>query len=258
MVESVARHWSLTVGDPFEPGGTSAWVAPVRTSTGDAVLKVAWRHFESDDEPAGLREWDGDGTVALYDVVDVDDETVALLLERCVPGTPLAERPDHEQDTVIAGLLRRMWRDPSTGHRFRPLQQMCDAWADTFEGRRSTLDAATARRGVELFRTLPASGQEGVLLCTDLHAGNVLAAQREPWLVIDPKPYVGDPAYDALQHMLNCVGRLRSDPRALAGRMAALLHLDADRLVLWLFARCVIESPERPDLADVARAIAPA
>lgn len=35
------------------------------------------------------------------------------------------------------------------------------------------------------------------LLCTDLHAGNVLAAGRESWLATDPKPYLGDPTYDA-------------------------------------------------------------
>jgi streptomycin 6-kinase len=45
-----------------------------------------------------------------------------------------------------------------------------------------------------------------------LVAGNVLRAAREPWLVIDPKPFIGDPAYDATQHLLNCVERLRADP----------------------------------------------
>ncbi len=61
-----------------------------------------------------------------------------------------------------------------------------------------------------------------MLLCTDLHAGNVLAAQRAPWLIIDPKPYIGDPAYDVLQHMLNCEDRLAADPAGLANRMADL------------------------------------
>ena len=84
------------------------------------------------------------------------------------------------------------------------------------------------------------------------------AAQREPWLVIDPKPYVGDPTYDVLQHILNCDDRLRADPGGLARHMAELLGLDGDRLLLWLFARCVQESPDQPHLADVARRIAPA
>ena len=75
--------------------------------------------------------------------------------------------------------------------------------------------------------------------------------------MIDPKPYVGDPTYDALQHMLNCDERLLSNPRALARQMAELLELDAERLLLWLFARCVQECVDRPELAEVARQISP-
>ena len=96
-----------------------------------------------------------------------------------------------------------------------------------------------------------------MLLCTDLHAGNVLAAQREPWLAIDPKPYVGDRTYDALQHILNCGQRLAAEPRGFVRLIAGKLALDPDRLLLWLFARCVIESVEWPALADIARRIAP-
>jgi streptomycin 6-kinase len=114
-----------------------------------------------------------------------------------------------------------------------------------------------AAAGVTLFRSLPASSDRAVLLCTDLHAGNVLAAERERWLVIDPKPYVGDPTYDALQHILNCDRRLAADPSGFAHQIAERLGLDTERLLLWLFARCVIESVEWPGLADVARRIAP-
>jgi streptomycin 6-kinase len=58
--------------------------------------------------------------------------------------------------------------------------------------------------------------------------------------------------------MLNCAERLRSDPHGLARRMAGLLDLDPDRVLLWLFARCVQESAEWPSLAAVARRVAPA
>lgn len=94
------------------------------------------------------------------------------------------------------------------------------------------LDPGMAREGLTLFRSLPLDAEREVLLCTDLHAGNILAAEREPWLLIDPKPYVGDPTYDALQHMLNCDRRLYDDPRGLTRRLANLLDLDADRLLL--------------------------
>ena len=85
----------------------------------------------------------------------------------------------------------------------------------------------------------------------------MLAASREPWLVIDPKPHVGDPTYDALQHMLNFPQRLRMDAAGFVRRMSGLLDLDAERLHQWLFARCVQESVDQPHLRDVAVVLAP-
>ena len=257
-VEELTRRWSLTLGRPFQPGGHCAWVAPARSADGaDLVLKVMWRHPEAAHEADGLRLWAGEGAVRLHDVLDLGDETTALLLERCRPGRALAEHPEEEQDVVVAEVLQRLWREPPPGNPFRALATMCDEWADEFEAKaaagRCPLDPALARRGIELFRTLPASATRDVVLCTDLHAGNVLAAEREPWLVIDPKPFVGDPNYDVLQHMLNCPERLRADPHGLVERMTSLTGLDTERVELWLFARCVQESPDWPGLADVAR-----
>jgi streptomycin 6-kinase len=253
----VAEMWSLTVQEPFQPGGQSAWVAPVRDVTGsDLVLKLAWRHPEARHEAAGLKAWSGNGAVRLC-VAEEFPETAALLLERCRPGTPLTALPESEQDVVLAGLLRRLWITPPPRHVFRSLQVMCDQWAEEFEAQLAAepglVDPGLAREGMTLFRGLPATADREALLVTDLHAGNVLAAEREPWLVIDPKPYVGDPAYDALQHMLNCEERLLADPVGLVERLAGLLELDADRLRRWLFARCVQEVPGDPALLDVAR-----
>ena len=144
---------------------------------------------------------------------------------------------------------------------------MCssDLWADRFEAEHGEaiargaehIDQGLARAGIALFRELPRTAESSALLLTDLHHDNVLAAQREPWLVIDPKPYVGDPAYDTLQHMINFPERLAADAGGFADRMAGLLDLDPRRVRLWLFARCVQESPEWPELREVAAALAP-
>jgi streptomycin 6-kinase len=261
-IERLESVWSVQLGEPFQPGGQTAWVAPATRAGEDLVVKVLWRHPEAEHEPDGLRVWGGDGAVRLDAAEEVNAQTLALLLERCRPGTTLEDRPEPEQDLVVAGLLRRLWREPPSGHRFRSLRSMCERWADGFDEKaaagRTHLDLGLVREGMALFQQLPDSAERDVLLCTDLHTGNVLAAEREPWLVIDPKPYVGDPTYDALQHMLNCEVRLRADPRGLVRRMAGLLGLDPDRLLLWLFARCVQEAPEWPLLAEVAQHVAPA
>jgi streptomycin 6-kinase len=260
-ITRLAREWGLEVGPPFQPGGRTAWVAPVRTEGGrELVLKVAWRHDEAEQEADGLRVWDGRGSVRLAADQALDD-TWGLLIERCVPGTTLAGQPESEQDTVIGSLLRRLWLAPAPGQSFRPLAEMCRSWADQFEARAEEpecLDRGIVREGMALLRSLPAPGDTDVLLCTDLHAENVLAAEREPWLMIDPKPYVGDRTYDPVQHLLNGGGRLTADPVGRARAMADELGLDVERLLLWLFARCVEQSPRRPDLAEVARRIAPA
>ncbi len=258
LVEEAADLWSLTVGEPFQPGGSTAWVAPVRDAGGAGlVLKIIWPHPEAAHEAAALRAWAGQGAVRLHAARDFVGAR-ALLIERCRPGTALSARPETEQDPVIAALLRRLWITPARGHPFPSLRQMCRQWAGELEAAAlDPLDPGLARAGLALWEELPDSTGNEVLLCTDLHAGNVLAASREPWLVIDPKPHVGDPAYDLLQHLLNCPGRLRSGPRGLARRMAGLAGLDPDRVLAWLFARCVLESPGQPALAEVARAIAP-
>ena len=263
VLQGLAARWSLRLGEPYQPGGQCSWVAPVRMAGGaTAVLKAGWRHFEAEHEADGLRAWAGRGAVRLY-AEHRCGETSALLLEPCVPGTPLAAAtPGPEQDIVVARLLGRLWIQPPPGHPFIMLTAMCDQWAAEAEARLAAspgaIDPGLARNGIALMRRLPETAGRAVLLCIDLHAGNILAARREPWLVIDPKPCLGDPAFDPVQHMLNCEDRLASDPAGLARRMAALLGLDPERVTLWLLARCVQESPGSPFMAAVAARIAAA
>lgn len=258
MLAGLAHQWDLELGRPFQPGGTSSWVAPARDHFGhEFVLKAGWRHVEAEHEADGLRLWNGRGAVTLH-ASHVEGQTVALLLERCCPGDVLADRPAEEQDDVICAALQRLWVEPAQDHPFRPLAQMCHWWADLHEAAAAPLDPGLARAGLDLFRSLPLDDVPQALLVTDLHAGNVLRAQREPWLVIDPKPWVGDPTYDLLQHMLNHPERLQRDAAAFADVLAERCGLDPQRLRAWLFARCVIETGQFPGwIADVARTLAP-
>jgi streptomycin 6-kinase len=121
-------------------------------------------------------------------------------------------------------------------------------------------DAGLVREGLRLWEALGKPLATDVLLATDLHAANVLRAEREPWLVIDPKPFIGDPAFGVVQHLHNCEARLHADPIGIVARLADLCEVDAERLRLWTFARAAADP--RPDWSntlwvDVARAPAP-
>ncbi len=222
-------------------------MAPARLTDGTpAVLKIGMPHMEGEHESQGLRFWNGDPTVRL---LAADDRFGAMLLERCEPGTWLRTLPEKEQDVVLAGLLRPLWRAPVDPHPFRPLSEMTAFWSEEAPA------GDLAREGVRLFEQLSRATPQDVLLATDLHAGNVLRSQREPWLVIDPKPFIGDPAYDATQHLFNCFETLRADPLGRIRRFADLLGVDGERVRLWMFARAATVASE--DWNALAMALSP-
>jgi streptomycin 6-kinase len=257
-VEELTARWGLSLGQPFEPGGNCSWVAPATDPDGrEVVLKVAWPHTEALHEAEGLAALGVEGAVEVYAFAHLpprpggglngDTDTTAMVLERCCPGTELRGRPEAEQHVVVTDLLQSVWAvDLPSDHPFRPLSVMADDWVARAEERLAAdparLDAGLATEGLALFCELSRTGPTDVLLFTDLHAGNVLSGGRRPWLLIDPKPYVGDPHYDVLQHLLNCNGSLQADPIGLLTDVADLAGLDAERVRQWLFARCVQES----------------
>ena len=255
VIGELTTRWSLTLGQPFDGEDVScAWVAPATRADGSqAVLKVGMPHFESEDEIEGLRVLNGDPTAYL---LEADDKLNAMLLERCVPGSPLRALVDTEQDSIIAGLLKRFWRLPPPNHSFRPLSAMLRYWSEeTLRDEAHWSDAELVREGLRAFDEMAAASPADALLATDLHAGNVLRAEREPWLVIDPKPFIGDRAYDATQHLLNCRERLHSSPGDTIKSFADLLEVDRERVQRWTFARLAAEPRDdwNDASADLAR-----
>lgn len=245
LLDRVRRRWRLTVTGELT-GGSASVVHTVRTVGGtEAVLKLSLPHREARDEAAALRRWDGRGAVRLLDH-DADD--FALLLERCEPGTRLVDSglPPLDQLSVLSDALVRIWSTGDPGSGFESLAEVAAEWADLVEQRMARLhppyDPDLVAHGVHLLRTLP-TGADPVLLHGDANPGNLLAARRDPWLVIDPKPMVGDPAFDPAPALLQ-VGALPD-----ADRTGVLLEriehvadrsdLDPRRIADWTLARLV-------------------
>ena len=174
-VEDLTARWGLHLGEPFEPGGNCSWVAPATDPDGrDVVLKVAWQHTGALHEAEGLAALGGQGAVQVHafehlaparpeDGQDGDtNDTTAMLLERCRPGTELRGRPEAEQHVVVTDLLRSVWAvDLPSDHPFRPLSVMVDDWVVRAEARLAVdpgrIDAGLARDGLALSRELRAA-----------------------------------------------------------------------------------------------------
>jgi streptomycin 6-kinase len=231
LVEGCLADWELEAGEPFAYAFASLAMPVTRADGTDAVLKVQFPHRESDHEADALTLWAGDGAVRL---LARNDERSALLIERCLPGTPLSA--DDGALAVLIGLLPRLWKPAS-----EPFTTLADeaAWwvsylPDAWEraGRpceRRLLDAA-----LDALRELPPTQGEQVLLHQDLHADNVLAAQREPWLVIDPKPLVGEREFGIAPIVRSFeLGHSRREVLARLDRLSGELGLDPERARGW-------------------------
>ncbi|MEM7077353.1 MAG: aminoglycoside phosphotransferase family protein [Pseudomonadota bacterium] len=241
MVASFVKRWQLRLEAPFEHDVTGAWVAPCQTPEHPmAVFKLGWPHYEATWEIDGLAAWRGEHTVHL---LDHDRSRHALLLERLMPGHALSGEDAMTQDREIGRLLPLLWSTPPPPG-VAPLTQMIERWVVGAQARIPQLPAAhraMVAAGMTELRTLAVDPVAARLLATDLHAGNVLAGTRRPWVVIDPKPFVGDPCYDLTQHLLNIKPRLESEGSAVVKQLAAATGVDAHRVWRWLFARLCLQ-----------------
>lgn len=244
LIAELSATWDIEVGRPIDHDGCASIILPVTSNLGvAAILKLSVPHAEARGEADALRRWRGDGAVA---VLRASEDGLALLLERCEPGQDLWALPLDEQLEVMADVLPRLWL-PATGDTLPELRVTAAHWRRRMHGNAAALGvpAAIADRAQQWVVELAADDPR-VLLHGDLHPGNVLAAQREPWLVIDPKPFIGDPAFDLAQVLLNWV---RADlagtespvdaARSRAFALAARLSLDPDRVLRWAAIKAI-------------------
>ena len=245
LVREAAKHFDVTVGLAF-PNSHVSFTAPVKRRDGtNAVLKVQFPHRECVHEADALRVWAGDGAVQL---IDQDPSRHALLLERCVPGTSLRALKCDAALDVYCELLPRLWKATSV-----PINMLADEaqrWQDGFNAEWEREHRPVPRRWVDIAleacRDLGPSQGEMVLLHQDMHADNVLRAEREPWLVIDPKPLLGEREFSVAPIVRsNELGHTRELVLYRFDRLCSDLGLDRDRARGWTIAQTLAWSMAR-------------
>ena len=249
IVADCAQRWSLEVRPPFEPLSYN-YVAPALRADGtDVVLKVGVPNPELLSEIEALRLYNGHGIVRL---LDADPDQGALLLERLAPGTPLSSLTDDEQATSIAArVMRQLWRPVPPEHSFPTVAK----WAgglkrlrEHFAGGCGPFPSRLVELAEALFAELIGSMAEPVLLHGDLHHENILTAERQPWLALDPKGLIGEPAYEVGALLRNPRPQLLAEPQPRSvltrrvDQLAEELELDRERLLGWGLAQAVLSA----------------
>jgi streptomycin 6-kinase len=195
IVDELLKRWRCVPDGDVKYGGVGIIVPVRRTpSAQTAVLKVSFPHPGNVHEPDAFEAWGGRGAVLLH---ERDDERFAMLLER-VQTSSLAELADGDVVATVAGRINHRLAIPAPPGLPR-LREQADAWEEQLGKDAEELAHALPRYVVDAaVATVRELGrvQPDTLIHGDLHARNILRADREPWLAVDPKGCAGDPAYD--------------------------------------------------------------
>jgi len=257
LVAALEREWEIETASPYA-GSSTSWTAPATRADGTrAVLKINLPHDKARYEIDALQCWNGDGAVALY---RSDRSRWALLIERCAPGEEL-NRAAVDVDTalrVAADVAMRLWRPAPPASSLPPLATVMRSWAALVRARldrhRPAFDRGFVELGASLLEMLPVSSDRDVVVHGDLNPHNILRAAREPWLAIDPQPFVGDPAFDPPAVIAQVVPP-SDEPAEIARRyhrFSDLTGLSVERMAAWAVARFVEASLRQFDRGNAA------
>jgi streptomycin 6-kinase len=238
IVEERCQYWQLEIDGPVM-NGYSGLAIPVQRGGEACILKVYWRDEDTDSASLALKIWNGRGAVKL---LASEPLLGAMLLERLDPESSL-EKVEIEQALVIAGRLLRRLAIPApaqmrsvaalTARTTQSMRQRWEQYGSPFS--HQLLDRVckwTEQLG-------PASSR--LMTDYDLYYTDVLAGQREPWLMIDPKAIAGDPEFSLAQLLWTRLEDIE-EQRGLDYHFCALVEaaeLDYKLARTWTIIRCV-------------------
>ncbi|TWE12278.1 aminoglycoside phosphotransferase family protein [Rudaeicoccus suwonensis] len=241
IVDHCVRQWSLRLDGPVWHG-QCALVLPCHRDGEPVVLKVSWPHEEARLEHLALQNWHGRGAVRL---LAADPAHWAMLLESVAHDADLTDPPLLDAIEVIGGLFTRLDR-PATPQ-FTRLSECAERWITLCRSGSRLVPRRLTDQAAGLLSEL-APDCDGRLIHRDLHYENVLAAQREPWLAIDPKPLSGEWEFAVAPLLWNrwdhaaAAHNVRTHLRLRLGVVAEAAGLDESRALAWTFARMVLNA----------------
>jgi streptomycin 6-kinase len=247
ILKDASERWLLRLQPPFQPLSYHL-VVPATSAEGEpVVLKAGVPNREFKCEIDALHHFDGQVMVQL---LKADRDTGLMLLERIRPGDPLAAMKDDECATsVFAGVVRRMRKAAPTESNFPSIVDWAKGFQrlrDRFSGNAGPFPESVVNRADTLMAELIDSMSDAVLLHGDLHHWNILSAEREPWLCVDPQGVVGEQEYEIgawLRNPFPDILKITDPKEFLARRVDQLseeLGFDRNRIIGWAYSQAVL------------------
>jgi streptomycin 6-kinase len=238
----MAAQWSLRLEPHFENLSYN-YVTPARTADGAAaVLKLCVPDHDFLCEAEAVRAFEGRACVHL---LELDREAGSRLIERVEPGAEVHTLEDDvAETTAVANVMRRLHRPFSGIFAFPHAAEWINDALDLASIPGLKAENPWIGRALNRLADMASEPGEDVLLHGDLHHDNVLSSGREPWLAIDPKGVIGDPAWEIAPFLFNRLERFPTDDweRTIlrrADQMSEELDLDRQRVYAWSAVRAI-------------------
>lgn len=248
IIAEIERNGSLEIGKPFA-NLSYHFVAPcVLESGGEAVVKIGFpgEKQTSFNEARALEFLEGNGVCRF---LKFDEKHFALLLEKLSPGENLKTicgvGDDKRAVEIAIKVMRDFWQTPPENIEFPKLE-------DWFKGLKTAEKINFASEHVKkarrFFDELMSVSPRKTLLHGDFHHENILSAEREPFLAVDPKGIVGDIGYDISIFMINHANWLKNKPNlpqkldAAIRQFSEAFEIEPQSIRKWIFAQTVLSA----------------
>ncbi|NRS18196.1 phosphotransferase [Brevibacillus sp. HB1.4B] len=248
LIAECEARWSLKVLEPFPLSYN--FVAPVVLQDGrNAVLKLGVPGLDWQRELTAIRAFAGRGMVQL---LDADEEKGIMLLERIMPGETMDKlSSEEERIQCLADVIKRMHTPVSNAGKLASTFPTIADWAvglekirPYFQGGTGPIPEQMVNRAMQWYKKLLSTQKEQCLLHGDLHHENILRAEREPWLAIDPKGLIGETEYEVIPFLLNHLPEdgVEEVMKQRIDGLTKALSLQKERVLAWAYCHSVLSA----------------
>jgi len=241
LIAAVTAEWDLVVTGTARDVDGFGMTIPANRGDDRVLVRIAYPDGWFEDQTRALEAWGGNGALRLLE----HDPRGAHLRLAPDPGASLAtERNQMRALRLAADALRRLWIDPPDG--LQTVTAEVRAWVAELEPRYESVhepfEESLLQEAEQLFRAYMPTQATKVLLHGDARI-DAFVLDGDGAVAIDPRPLVGEPAFDA-------ASLLRDRPQEIAADTAAgtqllqsrldhltdLLDVDASRVKGWATA----------------------
>jgi len=242
ILDQCATKWDLTM-EKSTYRLSYNYVTNVKRRSGQtAVLKVGYPHRELFQEMDAVIAFSSGKGVK---VLETDRDLGAMLLQKIMPGTTLAEISEDEATEIAVDIIKDFPVDVPEDKTFPKLSD----WANvivTMKKETCPFSHEHLIKAEKIFVELEMTKKIAKLLHGDLHHDNILKDETEGWIVIDPKGVIGDPTYEAARFLHNPPALLEEnfDPEVVLEKrikiFAERMKQDRSRIIKWTYFDCVL------------------